>query len=217
MTSAEHSQVDSEMVRPSAEAAIQSAELVALSPMAVQSLVRERKIKELNELNERLTRVDPDYASRRGSQQALAKASKTLLPIEEICRGLADVADTTEQLDQQVMLLEEGRKMDRKARRLESLRAARQAPRCEHIKSNAQRCGSPAVGGQKFCFFHGLARSGAVEFPVVEDRRALQIAILRVCERLANGTIAPANAKVLLEGLAMAEKNAERMACEQEA
>jgi hypothetical protein len=114
------------------------------------------------------------------------------------------------------MLFEEGRKMERKARRLESLRAARQAPRCEHIKSNAQRCGSPAVGGQKFCFFHNLARSGAIEFPVLEDRRALQIAIPRVCERLANGTIAAANAKILLEGLTMAAKNAERMACEEE-
>lgn len=55
-----------------------------------------------------------------------------------------------------------------------------------------------------------------MEFPVVEDRRGLQVAILRVCERLANSTIAPANAKILLEGLAMASKNAERMACEEE-
>lgn len=203
-------------IRRSEETAIQTAEVVAVAPMSAQLLLRQR-IKELNELNDRLAQLDPDYASRRGSRRALAKATRTLLPIEDICQGLTDVADTTEQLDQQVMLLEEGRKMERKARRLEALRAARLAPRCEHIKSNAQRCGSPAVGGQKFCFFHNLARSGAVEFPVLEDRRALQIAILRVCERLANGTIAPANAKVLLEGLTMAEKNAERMACEQEA
>jgi hypothetical protein len=214
MTSAEPAQPNSEMA-PLSEAAIQATELVAVSTTALQPLVRER-IKELSELKERLTRLDPDYASRRGSQRALTKATKTLLPIEEICQGLSDVAATTEQLDQQVMLLDDGRKMDRKARRLEALRAARLAPRCEHIKSNAQRCGSPAVGGQRFCFFHNLARSGAVEFPVVEDRRALQIAILRVCERLANGTIAPANAKILLEGLAMAAKNAERMECEEE-
>ena len=217
MTSAEDSQPDAEVGRPSEEIAIQATELVAVSPMTVQPLVREQKIKEINQLSEKLMRLDPDYASRAGSRQALTKATNTLLPIEEICQGLSDVIDTSEQLDQQVMLLEEGRKMQRKARRLECLRAARRAPRCEHIKSNAQRCGSPAVGGQRFCFFHNLARSGAVEFPVVEDRRALQIAILRVCERLANGTIAPANAKVLLEGLAMASKNAECMAIEEEA
>jgi DNA repair exonuclease SbcCD ATPase subunit len=216
MTSAEHSQLNSGMGCASEETAVQSAELVAVSPIGVASLGCEQKIEELKELKEKLRQLGPDYASRRRSQLALAKATETLLPIEEICQGLADVADTTEQLDQQVMLLEEGRKMERRARRLESLRAARQAPRCEHIKSNAQRCGSPAVGGQKFCFFHNLARGGAVEFPVLEDRRALQIAILRVCERLANGTIAPANAKVLLEGLTMASKNAERMVCEEE-
>jgi len=214
MTSGEHSQLNSEM-RRSEETAIQSTEVVAVSPMSAQPLLRER-IRELNELNERLARLDPDYASRGGSRQALTRATRRLLPTEEICQGITDVIDTSEQLDQQVMLLEEGRKMERKARRLESLRAARQAPRCEHIKSNAQRCGSPAVEGQKFCFFHNLARSGAIEFPVLEDRRALQIAILRVCERLANGTIAPANAKILLEGLTMAAKNAERMACEEE-
>jgi hypothetical protein len=216
MKPAEHSELNSGTGRPSEGTTIQTTELVAVSPVTVQPLVRER-IKELNELNETLAQLDPEYASRRGSRQALTRATRRLLPIEEICQGLSDIDNTSEQLDQQVMLFEEGRKMERKARRLESLRAARQAPRCEHIKSNAQRCGSPAVGGQKFCFFHNLARSGAVEFPVLEDRRALQIAILRVCERLANGTIAPANAKILLEGLTMAAKNAEHMACEEEA
>src|SRR6185312_10605217 len=136
--------------------------------------------------------------------------------IDERCQAYSAIVDTTEQLDQHVVLLDKGREMDRKARRLESLRAARLAPRCEHIKSNTQRCGSPAVGGQRFCFFHNLARNNAFEFPVVEDRRALQVAILRVCERLANGTIAPANAKILLEALTMAFENAERMACEEE-
>jgi len=189
-----------------------------MPPMMVQALVQEQKLSKINELNEKLTPPDPDpdEASRRGSRQALTQATKTLLPIEEICQGLEDVIDTSEQLDQQVMLLEEGRRMERKARRLEALRAARLAARCEHIKSNAQRCGSPALGGQKFCFFHSLARSGAVEVPLLEDRRALQVAIQRVCERLASGTIAAANAKILLEGLDMASKNAERMAHEEE-
>lgn len=217
MTSAEDSQLDPEMGRPSEEIAIQTTELVTVSPMTLQPITREQKIKQIGELNEKLARLDPDWASRRGSREALTKAGKKMLPIEEICQGLSDVIDTSEQLDQQVMLFEEGRKMERKARRLECLRAARRAPRCQHIKSNAERCGSPAVGGQKFCFFHDLARNSAVEFPVIEDRRALQIAILRVCERLANGTIAPANAKILLEGLSMASQNAERMAGEQEA
>lgn len=216
MTSAEHSQLNTEMGRPSEEKANETTELVAVSAMTVQPLVREQRISNTDESSEKLPDFDPDYASRRGSQQALAKATKTVLPIEEICQGLSDVLDTSDQLDQQVMLFDEGRKMEQKASRLEALRAAWLAPRCEHIKPNTQRCGSPAVGGQKFCFFHNHARSNAMEFPVVEDRRGLQVAILRVCERLANSTIAPANAKILLEGLDMASKNAERMACEEE-
>jgi len=76
------------------------------------------------------------------------------------------------------------------------------------------RCGSFAVGGQKLCFFHSLARNNAIDFPVVEDRRGLQVAILRVCERLANGTMPPANPKILLQGLSMAAENARNIACE---
>ena len=121
---------------------------------------------------------------------------------------MSNIVDVSEQLDQHLVLLDEGRKMERKARRLECLRAAHLAPRCEHMKPNGMRCGSQAVGGQKFCFFHNLARNNAIEFPVVEDRRGLQVAILRVCERLANNTITPANAKILLAGLSMVAENA---------
>lgn len=157
---------------------------------------------------------DPEFAARNGAGRALTKASKALLSIDERCKGLTDVLDVSEQIDQHVMLLDEGRKMERKARRLECLRAAHLAPRCEHIKPNGMRCGSPAAGGEKFCFFHGIARNNAVEFPIVEDRRGLQAAILRVCERLANGTISAANGKILLAGLSMAAENARDIARE---
>ncbi len=211
MESEKHLQLIDEARSASEKNAVEIAGSAAITT-ADRWLAQELRLDAKKDSSDRRAQMDPDYRSRRDSRQALMKASKTLLPIEEICEGLANIADVSEQLDQQVMLLEDGRKMEHKARRLECLRAAHLAPRCEHIKPDGMRCGSPAIGGQKFCFFHNLSRNNAVEFPVVEDGRGLQVAILRVCERLANGTISAANAKVLLEGLAMAAENARSIA-----
>ena len=33
------------------------------------------------------------------------------------------------------------------------MRAAHEAPRCEHIRMNGRRCGSPALRGESHCYF----------------------------------------------------------------
>ena len=63
------------------------------------------------------------------------------------------------------------------------------------------------MGREEFCYFHHLARMSVNSFPILEDRRALQVAFMRVCERLMSGTLTPSTAKVLLQALSMAESN----------
>lgn len=204
----ESSQLKADMGPVSEKIAVQTTELVPVPPMTAQPLVREQKAIRRGELDTEVTQLDSEPAFPRDSRQALMKASRTLLDEGERCEAVNEMHAASEEVRENALVFQEGRKMHREMRRLESLRAAWLAPRCEHTKPNGMRCGSPAVGGEKFCFFHGIARNNAVEFPVVEDRRGLQVAILRVCERLANNSIAPANAKILLDGLCMAAENA---------
>ncbi|GEM_PF-6268233 len=171
-----------------------------------------QQIQRKDPLGTALRRLQVEFALKKGSHEALIKASRSLLDEDERCKAVNEIAAASEEVQENALVFEEGCEMEREMRRLESLRAAWLAPRCEHIKPNGMRCGSPALGGQKFCFFHNLARSNAVEFPVVEDRRGLQVAILRVCERLANGSISATNAKILLEGLSLAAENARSIA-----
>ena len=213
MTSGEHSQLSSEM-RRSEETAIKTAEVVAVSPMTGQPVAREQQIERKNPLETALPRLDSESALSRESHEALTKASRSLIDENERCKVVNEIAAASDEIRENALVFEEDCTMYREMRRLESLRAAWLAPRCEHTKPNGMRCGSPALGRQKFCFFHNLARNNALEFPVVEDRRGLQVAILRVCERLANGSISAANGKILLEGLSLAAENARSIARE---
>src|SRR5579884_1882815 len=99
-----------------------------------------------------------------------------------------EVRDLRDEIAEDVKIADARREAELKARRLQYLRAARLAPRCNHVKPNGQRCGSPAMGREDFSYFHHLARMSVNSFPILEDRRALQVAFMRVCERLMSGT-----------------------------
>jgi len=62
--------------------------------------------------------------------------------------------------------------------------AAQQAPRCQHIRLNSQRCAAPALRGQALCYFHHRAQDPATYderwLPVQEDAASLQLALARV-------------------------------------
>lgn len=118
-----------------------------------------------------------------------------------------DIKNLEDEIAKDMIIANARRQAELKARRLQYLRAARVAPRCHHVKPNGQRCGSPAMNGEQFCYFHNLARMSVNSFPILEDRRALQVAYMRICERLMSGTLSAPNAKVLLQALSMAENN----------
>ena len=86
---------------------------------------------------------------------------------------------------------------------------ARRAPRCAHLKSNGDRCGSPAVSGKDLCYFHdkALADERPVRLPVLEDANAIQVAVMIVMDGLYRGNLNYKKAALLLYGLQIASFN----------
>lgn len=89
---------------------------------------------------------------------------------------------------------------------------------CRHIHLTGHRCGSPALRGENFCYYHHttrppvpssavLARRPSFEISALDDRATLQLAIAEVLNRLAAGTLDPKRAGLLLYGLQIAATN----------
>lgn len=91
---------------------------------------------------------------------------------------------------------------------------------CRHIMPNGDKCDSPALRGKQFCYFHtrvhsrvpqkGRTADQPLEFPVLEDRCAIQLALAQVLNRLGSGKLDPRSAGLLLYGLQIASQNVER-------
>jgi hypothetical protein len=103
----------------------------------------------------------------------------------------------------------------RTAQWIGAIKKADEAPRCQYLKTNGKSCGSPAMKGTNFCYFHGEARtkrqaeeaSNLQEVPVLEDRLSLQLAITRLCAQLTSRSIDEKTGRILLAALRLAQKN----------
>lgn len=86
---------------------------------------------------------------------------------------------------------------------------ARSAPRCQHLKSNGDRCGSPALAGQDLCYFHQKATADErpARFPVLEDANAIQVAVMMVMDGVYRHYMPHKTAAILLYGLQIASAN----------
>ena len=84
--------------------------------------------------------------------------------------------------------------------------SARSAPRCQHLKSNGDRCGSPALSGHDLCYFHDKATADErpVRFPVLEDANAIQVAVMMVMDGVYRHHMPYKTAALLLYGLQIA-------------
>jgi len=85
---------------------------------------------------------------------------------------------------------------------------------CEFVKTNNARCGSPALRNYFYCYFHrnslepaAPAGMSGFKLPMLEDPETIQIAITRVIQGLAYGTIDAVRAKFMLYGLQIASHN----------
>ena len=103
-------------------------------------------------------------------------------------------------------------------------------PRCEHIKTNGTRCGSPSLQEHRYCFFHKKWRRqhialnapgnaptpspGSFTMPVLEDADSIQVALMQVMRMILGGQLDPKIAGLLLYALQTASTNLRQMKLE---
>lgn len=88
---------------------------------------------------------------------------------------------------------------------------------CRHVHTKGTRCGSPALRGRDFCYYHDRSRrevevslsnrAGIFSMPRVDDRASIQIALSEVLARLACGDIDYRRGSIILYGLQIASSN----------
>jgi hypothetical protein len=90
---------------------------------------------------------------------------------------------------------------------------------CTHIKVTGIRCGSPALRGEQFCYFHQRMVRGVSTPPnarlhpvaLIENEEAIQSSLMEVINALARNTIDLKRAELMLRALHIAVKNARRV------
>jgi hypothetical protein len=111
---------------------------------------------------------------------------------------------------------------------------------CRYIKTNGERCGSPALRGHTHCYFHRnlaarhprpappaiptiihpldptrephlAATQPTLNLPALEDRESIQLAASMIIGALARNTLDTKRAVTLLYGLQVASANARKL------
>jgi hypothetical protein len=97
--------------------------------------------------------------------------------------------------------------------------------RCYHVKVNGEQCGSPALRGKCYCYFHyryhhlgayGVKARGhrnpcSALFPVLEDANSIQAAVMQVVRLILAKEIDNKEAGLLLYALQIASSNLNRL------
>ncbi len=91
--------------------------------------------------------------------------------------------------------------------------------RCTHIKAAGQRCGSPALRGEFFCYFHTRVIKGVQQrvdmllhpMALLEDHEAIQLSIMHVVDGLVKGTLDLPRARLIIQALRIAARNAKEV------
>ena len=93
---------------------------------------------------------------------------------------------------------------------------------CRHIHTSGSRCGSPALRGEPFCYYHhtthrpaprhrGVHPEHAVfELPAIDDRSGVQFALAQVLARISTNQLDYKRSGRLLHGLSVASRNLRR-------
>jgi hypothetical protein len=90
---------------------------------------------------------------------------------------------------------------------------------CTHIKVTGQRCGSPALRREFFCYFHTRVIKGVQQrvdmqlhsMALLEDCEAIQLSIMHVVDGLVKGTLDPTRARLIIQALRIAARNAKNV------
>ena len=90
---------------------------------------------------------------------------------------------------------------------------------CTHIKVTGIRCGSPALRGEQFCYFHQRAIRGVPTPPssrlhpiaIIENEESIQSALMEIINALARNTIDFRRAELIIRALQVAVRNCRRV------
>jgi hypothetical protein len=95
---------------------------------------------------------------------------------------------------------------------------------CTHIKVTGQRCGSPALRGEFFCYFHTRVIKGVQQrvdmqlhsMALLEDCESIQLSIMQVVDGLLKGTLDATRARLIIQALRIAARNAKNVRFDQD-
>src|ERR1700724_362944 len=90
---------------------------------------------------------------------------------------------------------------------------------CTHIKITGQQCGSPALRGEFFCYFHTRGIKGVQHrvdmqlesMALLEDCEAIQFSIMHVVDGLVKATLDHTRARLIIQALRIAARNAKKV------
>jgi hypothetical protein len=90
---------------------------------------------------------------------------------------------------------------------------------CSHIKVSGVRCGSPALRGEQFCYFHqrmlrtipGPPASRVHHAALLEDEESIQASLIELVNSLLRGHIELKRAELILRALNTAVRNVRRV------
>jgi hypothetical protein len=98
---------------------------------------------------------------------------------------------------------------------MKALAVADETPRCMHIKPSGVRCGSPAMRGIDYCYYHKRTHLGPrLLYPtltMLEDAHGVQAALMEVLCGILDGGLTDKHAALLLYGLQTAASNLKRV------
>jgi hypothetical protein len=86
-------------------------------------------------------------------------------------------------------------------------------PRCQYIRTDGRRCGSPALKTKRWCYFHYEVNRKTVtlDVPPLEDGNAVQLALTDLARAVADDRIPLKNAALLAYILQTASANLKRV------
>jgi hypothetical protein len=90
---------------------------------------------------------------------------------------------------------------------------------CTHIKVTGIKCGSPALRGERFCYFHqrmihGVptpSKSRIHPMALIENEEAIQVALMETVNAIVRNTIDLKRANLILRALSIAVRNSRRV------